>query len=131
MCIRDRELFTQGIVPKVSLSGKQMEIKKLSINRDAKTIIQRVPEEWPKLEAFMAYFNLAYKGQGLPACTQEALLAQCQVKRKPIPSTVKSQLLLEQEHKCSICGSQLDNLCQVDHIAPLCQAVDELSLIHI
>ena len=49
-----------------------MEIKKLPI---LKTIIQRVPEEWTQLQAFMAKFGLGYKGQGLPACTQEALLS--------------------------------------------------------
>ena len=41
-----QELFKRGIVPKVSLSGKQMDIKRLTINRDHKTIIQRVPDEW-------------------------------------------------------------------------------------
>ncbi len=39
-----QELFAQGIVPKVPLSGKQMELKKLTVSRYVKTIIQKVPE---------------------------------------------------------------------------------------
>ncbi len=48
-----QELLSQNLVPKVSIVGKQMEIKKLTINGEKKTIIQRVPDEWEQLQAFM------------------------------------------------------------------------------
>ena len=49
---------------------------------------------------------------------------QCQLKRKPI-YIIKNKLLLEREHKYDVCGALLDHLSQVDHITPLCEAVDE------
>ena len=67
-----------------------MDIKKLTI---LKTVIQRVPEEWEKLQAFMGKFGLPYKGQSLPACTQEALLSLCVQKRIHFPAEVKDCLL--------------------------------------
>ena len=36
----------------------------------------------------------------------------------------KALLMDRQSRQCSICGSELDKLCQIDHITPLCEAVD-------
>ena len=58
------------------------------------------------------------------AGVQEALLSQCQVKRKHLSPALKAQLLAEQENKCKLCGSQLED-CEIDHITPLCEAVAE------
>ena len=121
-----RESFLErGIVPKVSLTGKMMDIKKLTINWHAKTIIQKVPEEWARLQHFMKYFGLPYKGQGLPACTQEVLLALTSIKRKQFSTATKEALMEKQHHSCFICGSELDKSCQIDHITPLCEGVAE------
>ena len=71
-------------------------IKKLTINQEVKTIIQQVPEEYLKLWSFMVKFNLPYKGQGLPACTQEALLSLCQVKRKQFNEITRLKMMVKQ-----------------------------------
>ena len=119
-----QELLEQDIVPKVYLTGKTMEIKKLVVKREAKTLIQRIPEDWEYLKEFMAKFKLPYKYEGLPACTQMAMLSLVDIKRRPLSSETKAELWTRADGCCELCGGSLDDTAQIDHKTPLCEGVD-------
>ena len=69
-----QDLFAPDNIPKTYVSGRQLDIHRLVINRDVKTTIRQVPAEGPALKAFMEQLKLPYCWEGTPATTPTALV---------------------------------------------------------
>ena len=99
------ECLNRGVVPRISVGGKNLDIKRLSAQGDleeaaaastaptarrgppGRTVIYRVPDELNDIRTFLSNLDakgvkVEYRGESMPAIYHKALLKILAVKRK-------------------------------------------------
>ena len=126
-CIEDemtevrREFLNAGRCPKVLMASatriRALEYHCSSFDGCRGTIrVASLPAEYLQIQAWLARLPVAvpYRGQGLPAITQEALWRMLKRPRKSLTKAEREAIVAEQQGSCKECGEEA--ALEMDHV---------------